>query len=283
MRVDQRDHEAEGLREVGALQPALGLLRVELVPSLAERPRVARRRSARPSRSRRRPAAPSRRTRSRVAGAPRPMAPSRRAVTPCPRVGQVPLALVGDLVAAPGGASGRDWASRAEARARFPTSARAGGAPGRIRAAPAGAAPRGAQDVDRVAATAGRLRGSGRRSACVCVSVTPCWAGYRPVRSVARLGEHIDVLQNALGKTRPLSAQPVVVWHQIAKPTRVVGPMARVALLVGDQQQDVGGSPGSAVERGVVHEPATLTSSATPARHSASRAGRIGVPETGHK
>ena len=102
VRVDQRDDQAEGLREVGALQPALGLLGVDLVPALAERPRVACRRSARPWRSRRRPAAPSRRIRTPVAGAPRPMEPSRRAASRrARRVGQVPLALVGDLVARP--------------------------------------------------------------------------------------------------------------------------------------------------------------------------------------
>ena len=42
VRVHQGDHKAEGLREVGALQPALGLLGVDLVPALAERARVAR-------------------------------------------------------------------------------------------------------------------------------------------------------------------------------------------------------------------------------------------------
>ncbi len=57
-----------------------------------------------------------------------------------------------------------------------------------------------------VAATAGVLRGSGRRSAAVRVSSTPCSAGQRLVNSVVRLGEHIAVLQKALSKVIPVRA-----------------------------------------------------------------------------
>ena len=66
---------------------------------------------------------------------------------------------------------------------------------------------RGPENVDERPATAAAFRGSGRRSARVWVSVTPCCAGYCPVRSVARLGEHIDVLQNARPKLRPVCAR----------------------------------------------------------------------------
>ncbi len=37
----------------------------------------------------------------------------------------------------------------------------------------------------------------------VSVSTTPCWAGMRPVRNVARLGLHIAVLQVAFSKLTP--------------------------------------------------------------------------------
>jgi hypothetical protein len=36
----------------------------------------------------------------------------------------------------------------------------------------------------------------------------------------------------------------VLVRRQVAQPARVVGPVARIALLIGDQQQDVGGLGG---------------------------------------
>ncbi len=56
------------------------------------------------------------------------------------------------------------------------------------------------------ATTAGLLRGSGLSSAAVSVSSTPCSAGYLPVSSVARLGEHIAVLQKPLLKLTPVRA-----------------------------------------------------------------------------
>ena len=114
MRVDQRDHQAEGLGQVGAgrASPRPGACRPR--PSPGRAGRRCRRRSARPWRSRRRRAAPSRRSRSRRAAARRPRAPSRRAAIPPPRrVGEVPLALVGDLVAAPREAGARGSGCRA--------------------------------------------------------------------------------------------------------------------------------------------------------------------------
>lgn len=39
--------------------------------------------------------------------------------------------------------------------------------------------------------------------------LTPCWAGYCPVSNVARLGEHMAVLQKAFSNVRPVRASVV--------------------------------------------------------------------------
>ncbi len=57
-----------------------------------------------------------------------------------------------------------------------------------------------------VSSTNGRLRGSGSRSPIVSVRGKPCWAGYWPEKSVARLGVHMHVLQNACVKLSPVRA-----------------------------------------------------------------------------
>jgi hypothetical protein len=58
----------------------------------------------------------------------------------------------------------------------------------------------------KVPIAAGALRGSGRAPASVCVRVTPCWVGNRPVKSDARLGEHMHDEQVASVKVRPVRA-----------------------------------------------------------------------------
>ena len=90
-----------------------------------------------------------------------------------------------------------------------------------------------------VSSTNGRLRGSGSRSPIVSVSGRPCWAGIlaREERRPARCA-HAGVaerVREAEAGSRELS----VVGHQLAHPSRLVRPMLRVALLVGDQQQEV--------------------------------------------
>ncbi len=41
----------------------------------------------------------------------------------------------------------------------------------------------------------------------VSVAVTPCCAGYRPVKNVLRLGEHIAALQQQPSNVSPVSAR----------------------------------------------------------------------------
>ena len=243
MRVDERDDEAEGLRQVGAPQPALGLPRVELVPALAQRAGVAG------------PEVLGLRVLSGVGRLPvgepvvasqpigvgwRPAAQQRAgrptggsgATCPCRRPHTRPP-----------GASGRGWECSGCSSGSLPDF---GPSWSRPRPNPRIARRRGAPGVRRmsrsVAVTAGRFRGSGRRSAWVWVRVTPCWAGYWPVSSVARLGRAHRRVAERPTEGEPGVRQPLIVRHQIAKPARILGPVARVALLVGDQQQDVGRS-----------------------------------------
>jgi hypothetical protein len=61
--------------------------------------------------------------------------------------------------------------------------------------------------IDRPAAplsVAARFAYVGRAPPRVCVSSTPCSAGIRPVRSVARLGEHMHEFTNARVNVRPV-------------------------------------------------------------------------------
>ena len=142
VRVDERDDEAEGLRQVGAPEPALGLPRVELVPSLARADRRCPPRSARPSRSLRRRAAPSRRTRSRVAADRRRMAPSRPAASRYPPGGSGATCPCRRPHTRPRGASGRGWECRPKLGLAARLRPELQQAPAELRASPAGAAPR---------------------------------------------------------------------------------------------------------------------------------------------
>jgi hypothetical protein len=92
--------------------------------------------------------------------------------------------------------------------ARMPT---AGGTPSRAdRPAPARKLAR-------------RLPGVGRAPPWVWVRRTPCSAGMRPVRSVARLGEHMHELTNAWVNVRPVRASSVSFGVSSESHARSVG------------------------------------------------------------
>ena len=74
-------------------------------------------------------------------------------------------------------------------------------------------------------------------------------AGNRPVSSVARLGEHMHVLTNAWVKVRPC-AQLGVGRGELAHEASA-RPVLRIALLVGDQQDDVGAAGAQWISTGV--------------------------------
>ena len=60
------------------------------------------------------------------------------------------------------------------------------------------------------------------------------------MKSVARLGVHMHVLQNASREGEPGARELGVVRHELPQPAGLVGPVLRLALLVGDQQDEVG-------------------------------------------
>ena len=135
VRVDERDDEAEGLRQVGTPEPALGLPRVELVPSLPQGAGVARPKCSAFAFS---PASGGSQsaTRSRVAADPRRMAPIRPAASRYPPGGSGATCPCRPPHTRPRGASGRGSECSAAARAHRPTSARVAAGPGRTRHRP---------------------------------------------------------------------------------------------------------------------------------------------------
>ena len=244
MRVDQRDDQAERLGQVGRREEALGLARVVLVPALAPtRPPCRRRSSAgsvfSPASGGSQPAKPKSRSR-RSASAGRPVA------VPGERHRQMPLALVGDRRSPPRADASRASESRRAAPARCPPFGPSRSAPRTNDRAsvPRGASPLAARPGDLAARRHEVLRvgiqvalGQGQRHAVA--------RGVR-ARQEARTARGAHAVADAgAGEATPRSVAARRRRHQRVEPPRLVRPVHRRALLVGDQQQQVGRTRGS--------------------------------------
>ena len=241
--VDQGDDQAEGLGEIGPAEPALDLARVDLVPAETEWAGVARSEVLGLGVLARVGRLPVR----EAVFVPQPVGIGRRPAAEhvaAGRMGQVPLALVGDLVAAApeqvGEALGLGPQLRLVARARAgldeaPSEVTESAAPRSVRAAHhAGQLPDDRGRVAEVGAQVGLGVGEGDavlRGIAAGQEGRPARRAHRGVGEGAVEGEAVLL-------------ERVLVRCQVAQPPREVGPMAGIALLIGDQQEDVGGLGG---------------------------------------
>ena len=246
MRVDQRDDQAERLREIVAPEPALDLARVDLVPAQPERagvtgPEVLGLRVL-PG-VRRLPVCEAELVVQPVGVGPSPAAEQRALAVG--GMGEVPLALVGDLVATHAQDIGEALGAGLELRLVPRLRSRLHEAPPEVaqgspaRGVRAGQHPKQLAQHRRGVAEIGSEVGLGVRQGDAMLRRVAAREQRRPARRAHRgVGERPMEGEGVL-------LEGVLVRGQVAEPARVLGPVARIALLVRDQQQDVGrGHPG---------------------------------------
>ena len=119
-----------------------------------------------------------------------------------------------------------------------------------LRRPSSGGTPSRRSAVAAEATTPARRADVGRAPPSVWVRVTPWPAGSRPVSSVARLGEHMHVLTKAWVKVRPVRRSSASAGAS-SRTKLLARPVLRIALLVGDQQDDVGAAGAQWISTGV--------------------------------